>query len=78
MHRTQIMLEPEQLTALRELARRSGKSMGQLIREFVSEGLARMRPSRRGSQSPLRRLQGFIAEADASGRDHDAALYGDD
>lgn len=78
MHRTQIMLEPEQHAALRELARRSGKSMGQLIREFVEFGLEQRLPKRRDGQNPLKRLQGFIAKADTTGRDHDAALYGDE
>ncbi len=78
MHRTQIMLEPEQLAALRNLSRRSGKSMGQLIREFVDAGIAGQGHEQGASGSALESLRGFIAEADVSGREHDRVLYGDD
>lgn len=55
--------------ALKELAARRGKSMGQLVREFVEAGLG----GRPGGKSLLE-LRGFIESADVSGRDHDA-LY---
>jgi hypothetical protein len=78
MHRTQIMLEPEQVAALRKLSRRSGKSMGQLIREFVDVGIAGKRHEEDGAGSTLESLRGFIAESDVCGREHDRVLYGDD
>lgn len=78
MHRTQIMLEPEQLAALRDLSRRSGKSMGQLIREFVDAGIAGRRHDEGGAGGTLESLRGFIPASDVSGREHDRVLYGDD
>ena len=35
MHRTQILLDPEQHQALSELARQEGRSVSDLVREFV-------------------------------------------
>ena len=35
MHRTQILLEPKQHRALSELARQEGRSVSDLVREFV-------------------------------------------
>lgn len=35
MHRTQILLEPEQHRTLTDLARREGRSLSDIIREFV-------------------------------------------
>ncbi|MCM8749480.1 ribbon-helix-helix domain-containing protein [Thermomicrobiaceae bacterium CFH 74404] len=40
MHRTQILLEPEQYRALVELARLEGRSLSELLRELVREHLA--------------------------------------
>lgn len=78
MHRTQIMLEPEQVAALRSLSRRSGKSMGQLIREFVDAGIAGKRHDEGSAGATLESLRGCIAGSDVSGREHDRVLYGDD
>lgn len=35
MHRTQILLDPEQHRALSDLARQEGRSVSDLVREFV-------------------------------------------
>ncbi len=40
MQRTQIMLEPEQHQTLSEIARRENRSLADLIREMVDEGIA--------------------------------------
>jgi predicted transcriptional regulator len=48
MIRTQIQLTEEQARALRELASRDHRSMADLVRESVSEYLARRRPTDRG------------------------------
>ncbi len=39
MHRTQILLEPEQHQALTEIARREKRSLSELIRQLVDEQL---------------------------------------
>lgn len=75
MHRTQILLEKGQYKALQKMAKSQGKSMGQLIREFVELGLRRQEPK---GPDTLESLQGFIPEADIAGRDHDRALYEDE
>lgn len=41
MHRTQILLEPEQHRALAEIAAREGRSISDLVREMVREQIAR-------------------------------------
>lgn len=42
-HRTQLFLEPEQHEALSRQARQEGKSISEVVREFVDLGLARSR-----------------------------------
>ncbi len=37
--RTQVLLEPEQLKALAEIAEEQGKSVSALLREWVGQGL---------------------------------------
>ncbi len=39
MQRTQIMLEPEQHQTLSEIARRENRSLAEVIREMVDEGI---------------------------------------
>ena len=78
MHRTQILLEKDQYLALRELANQKGKSMGELIREFVRIGLGKMSPKKKGGVDNQESLKGFIEKADVTGRDHDQVLYGED
>jgi hypothetical protein len=41
LHRTQILLEPEQHRALAKMARRTGRSMSDVAREILGEALAR-------------------------------------
>ena len=76
MHRTQIMLEESQYHALREKARSDGKSIGQLIREFVELGLKSISSRPKKRRRSLKQLQGLFSEPDTSGRDHDRHLYG--
>jgi predicted CopG family antitoxin len=40
MHRTQILLEPEQHQALIEMARREGRSVSEVVREIIRQRLA--------------------------------------
>ena len=77
MHRTQIMLETDQYQALRERARRAGKSMGLVIREILDEGLKSSSPRKR-ARTRLKSLKGFFDDASVQGRHHDDVLYGGD
>ena len=71
MHRTQILLDEDRYEELRELARREGKSLGQLVRELVELGLKK----RRGGKRPtLMDFHGFITDAEPD-PDHDAVVY---
>lgn len=42
-HRTQLFLEPEQHEALDRKARREGRTISEVVREYVDQGLARSR-----------------------------------
>jgi predicted DNA-binding ribbon-helix-helix protein len=76
MHRTQITLEDAQYLTLREQARRTGKSMGQLIREMLQRELGLQTKSRRKRSSGLTKLQGILDDPGFGGEDHDEILYG--
>jgi hypothetical protein len=52
LHRTQILLEPEQHQALVELARREGRSVSDIVRELLREQLEQRK---RVSQSVTQR-----------------------
>lgn len=52
LHRTQILLEPEQHQALAELARREGRSISDVVRELLREQLEQRK---RASESVTRR-----------------------
>jgi hypothetical protein len=78
MHRTQVLLEETQYQALIEQARREGKSMGELVREFVSIGLASPRKEVKPHRHSLSSLKGMVCEPGVTGRDHDRYLYGED
>jgi hypothetical protein len=77
MHRTQIMLDNTQYIALRDAARRTGKSMGEIIRQFVEHGL-RSHHTKRRSGSPLKALRGIVSSPSLASQDHDDVLYGED
>jgi len=76
MHRTQILLEETQYLALRERARREGKSIGQLIREFVDLGLSGARGKGIHDRASLQELAGLFGDG-MDPRDHDRVLYED-
>ena len=75
MHRTQIMLETDQYQALRERARRSGKSMALIIREILNEGM-KSSPPRKHVRARLESFNGFFHDTSVQGRHHDDVLYG--
>lgn len=76
MHRTQVMLEESQYVALRERARRSGKSMGEIIRELLSRE-ASLGPGRTLKESEgLFALEGALNDGAMAAKDHDTILYG--
>ncbi|WP_025321526.1 hypothetical protein [Deferrisoma camini] len=76
MHRTQILLEETQYLALRERARREGKSIGQLIREFVDLGLSGAGGKGARERACLQKLAGLFGDG-MDPRDHDRVLYRD-
>jgi len=76
MHRTQITLEEAQYAALREQARRTGKSMGAVIREMLDRELEALGNARRGRPTGLKKLKGIIEDPGFGGEDHDEILYG--
>ena len=77
MHRTQVLLEKAQYQALREEARRAGKSLGQLVRDYVALGLESGGKTTRSRRVALRRLRGMFRKRGLRGRDHDRHLYGE-
>ncbi len=76
MHRTQVMLEESQYVALRERARRSGKSMGELIRELLGQEDA-SRASRMVKESEgLYAIEGSLRDGKRTAIEHDSILCG--
>ena len=76
MHRTQVMLEEEQYQALRERARRSGKSMGGVVREVLDAALRYGIQNGKSHADELGELNGFFSDTETAGRKHDDFLYG--
>jgi len=74
-HRTQIPLDEQQYRTLEEMARSRGRSMGQIVRDLIDEGIARDRNHDEGRLDALRQIAGFIGEPDVTGREHDSVLY---
>jgi hypothetical protein len=73
MTRTQLMLEPWQMDALRSEAERKGESISALVREILSKHLTRKRA---GRKRRLADLAGAFSGPPESGKDHDRHLYG--
>lgn len=74
MTRSQILLEPWQHKYLAEVARKNGKSVSAVIRQWVDEK-ASARATGRGD--PLFGLVGIVADAASDvSENHDAYLYG--
>jgi len=76
MHRTQVNLDDWQYLALREQARRSGKSMGQLIRELLDLELQVGHRARGGRTAGLKSLNGIVKDPWFGGESHDEVIYG--
>jgi Ribbon-helix-helix protein, copG family len=71
MHSAQVILEDWQHDALEDLAKRTGKSISDLLRDILSEHL-RGSTERRG----LKKIEGIGADPEATGEAHDRFLYG--
>src|SRR4051812_20476996 len=72
MTRTQLILEPWQLEALRSTAEREGGSISSVVRRILTEALGGG-----GGRGPrLADIEGAFRDPGFSGREHDAALYG--
>ena len=76
MHRTQIILDDSQYVALREKARRTGKSMGQLIRELLTQDFQGASKDHRRRALSLAKMTGILKDPGFGGEDHDDVLYG--
>ena len=76
MTRTQLLLEPWQLEALRSAANSEGDSISGLVRRILSRYFsAPSGPA--GARAPrLEDAVGIFDDPGFSGSDHDAALYG--
>jgi plasmid stability protein len=71
MHRTQLILEEWQYQALRARAEREQRSISDVVREILSNALAKSPRRKTG----LQRMQGIGENKRTSGRDHDRFLY---
>ena len=77
MHRTQILLEDRQYGALKALARRAEKSLGEAVRLAVDRLLGLEARPRRGGR--LGDICAIIKDPGGpSGAEHDRILYGPD
>lgn len=72
-HRTQILFDDWQYESLKSLADREGESLGHVVREAVTEYLARDQGKK---TSRLEQIRGVGSNSQAAGRDHDELLYG--
>ncbi|MDP3449081.1 MAG: ribbon-helix-helix protein, CopG family [Anaerolineaceae bacterium] len=64
--RTQILLEPEQLKALTQLAEEQGKSVSALLREWVSAGLHSQR-QKKLAEAALLLSEAYYSDGDLVG-----------
>ncbi|MBM4034416.1 MAG: ribbon-helix-helix protein, CopG family [Planctomycetes bacterium] len=67
LHRTQILLEPEQHQALAQMAQDAGRSVSDIVREILRERLARetKEAKHRELMETLARLKKFCDEVQA-------------
>ena len=81
MTRTQLILEPWQLEALRSTAEREGASISSVVRRILTEalggrlGIGKRSPAAAALPS-ISDLDGILRDRGFSARDHDLALYG--
>jgi hypothetical protein len=74
MHRTQLLLEPEQYRHLGDEARRRGISLAALIRGLIDDHLGRSQQPE--EEDPLEGLVGIgEGSGEAVGQAHDRYLY---
>jgi len=72
--RTQVLLEPEQLKALSQIAEEQGKSVSALLREWVGQGLHSHR-QKMLAEAALSLSEAYYADGELVGY---SALDGDD
>ncbi len=73
MHRAQILIENWQYEVLKALAERHGSSISEIVREILNDRLGRDHVD---PQHHLAQIRGIGSDSRATGRDHDAYLYG--
>lgn len=71
MHSAEVLLEDWQHEALEELARRTGKSISDLLQEIL---IAHLRAV--SGKKGLKSIQGIGTDPEATGEAHDQFLYG--
>lgn len=73
-HRTQVLLEDWQYGALKDLAESQGASLSAMIRRLLT---AQLRPQSTATRRKgLQAIAGIGRDAQATGKDHDRWLYG--
>jgi hypothetical protein len=68
MHRAQILLDPQQHRALRELAERQGRSISSVVREMINDQLVKLKKEQDG------KIRHYLAVIDRI-RDHKQAVF---
>ena len=74
MHRTQILLNPDQYDFLKSLSRSEGLSLGETLRRFVEEKRRAFLGRRR--KDPLSKLIGSFEDKECTSENYGDFLYG--
>lgn len=75
-HRTQLYLEDSQYHYLKDLARSKGKSIAQIIREWIEEK-RKKKAAKKYEDDPLFKMRGIFSSGRPDmGRNFDDYLYG--
>lgn len=74
--RTQIYLDADQYSFLRDISRKEGRSMAQLIREWIDEKRLKKKSKKRTRDS-LFKLRGIFTDTGKVAPSFDDYLYGD-
>ncbi|MBI3541090.1 MAG: hypothetical protein HY073_03000 [Deltaproteobacteria bacterium] len=73
-HRTQVLFDMEQYSFLKSLSRQEGRSLGEILRQFVEE--KRHAFSAKGRKDRLTRLIGSLRDKECTSENYKDFLYG--
>ncbi|CAN5157508.1 MAG: ribbon-helix-helix protein, CopG family [Euzebyales bacterium] len=73
MHRTQVLLEPESYEQLKAESQRTGRSIGDLVREVVAERYGRRERMKRAARA-FEDVFGMWSDLDIDGEDYVEAI----